>query len=467
MNVKHILIFSVLISLSLNILAQTVRSKHAIQIEQYIINEEYDKAIDYKKESHKKLDGESVYLKGVAHYLNAMDRKAIELFEIASEKGYSNVNLYMYKAWAQFEIHEFYDAISSLEQAQKIDPANTEIYTGKGIMYYNLKLREEALEEFNYATLLGDTDPSIYEYMGQINMELKDYNSAISNYKNAMKSYEEGSKDYKDNYYNMALCQQLLGNYKDAEESFTKYLILYPDDYQAQTKLLQSFYALEKYDKAKIIEEQLINAYQENKLPLHLMEMYCFHQFKWNNYNIMAFKAYEKYEGEPVIWMHRFFLLDEEEEILIKIETQLDSLDSTSELEKYLLCKIENDTIYRYSNLNIDKNTEYKLLLEAVLDILNKNVKHDSKMGEYSTWLVHQKEIMLFGAGTSYKKAVKVNSIAEEYNWLSKNYPKYKMVQQSLVFEDGVPYDILEIITKEGVRKKVYFNISNFYGKGF
>jgi predicted RNA-binding protein associated with RNAse of E/G family len=44
-------------------------------------------------------------------------------------------------------------------------------------------------------------------------------------------------------------------------------------------------------------------------------------------------------------------------------------------------------------------------------------------------------------------------------------YPGYKMVQQSLDYEKGKPYDILEIITADGKNKKVYFDISNFFGK--
>ena len=52
-----------------------------------------------------------------------------------------------------------------------------------------------------------------------------------------------------------------------------------------------------------------------------------------------------------------------------------------------------------------------------------------------------------------------------EYLWLKKNYPGYKLKQQSLNFHNKKPYDILSIETKEGEEKEIYFDISNFYGK--
>lgn len=46
------------------------------------------------------------------------------------------------------------------------------------------------------------------------------------------------------------------------------------------------------------------------------------------------------------------------------------------------------------------------------------------------------------------------------------HYPQYKMIQQSLVYDkQGKPYDVLKIKTRDGEVLKVYFDISNFFGK--
>ena len=73
--------------------------------------------------------------------------------------------------------------------------------------------------------------------------------------------------------------------------------------------------------------------------------------------------------------------------------------------------------------------------------------------------------------GSSFEKAIVIQETSEstgvdaEYKWLSENYPGYKRGMQSLVTHEKKPYDILAITTTDGVEKKVYFDISNYFGK--
>jgi hypothetical protein len=73
--------------------------------------------------------------------------------------------------------------------------------------------------------------------------------------------------------------------------------------------------------------------------------------------------------------------------------------------------------------------------------------------------------------GSSFEKAIVIQEKSEmtgskaEYQWLRENYPGYKMIMQALVNHDKKPYDILTITTADGVEKKVYFDISNYFGK--
>lgn len=72
--------------------------------------------------------------------------------------------------------------------------------------------------------------------------------------------------------------------------------------------------------------------------------------------------------------------------------------------------------------------------------------------------------------GSSYEKAIIITDTTEtagikaEYKWLAQHYPGYKMKKQALSYHNGKPYDILYIKHK-GKKKKVYFDISNFFGK--
>lgn len=73
--------------------------------------------------------------------------------------------------------------------------------------------------------------------------------------------------------------------------------------------------------------------------------------------------------------------------------------------------------------------------------------------------------------GSSYENAVVIQEKREgpgvdaEYKWIREHYPGSKTGSQALVFKNGKPYDILSIKTADGAEKKIYFDISNYFGK--
>jgi len=69
--------------------------------------------------------------------------------------------------------------------------------------------------------------------------------------------------------------------------------------------------------------------------------------------------------------------------------------------------------------------------------------------------------------GSSFEKAIIVNSIPEEYQYVKKHCPDCKFVMQSLMQHKGKPYDVLEFEKPTGEAVSYYFDISKFYGKGF
>jgi len=73
--------------------------------------------------------------------------------------------------------------------------------------------------------------------------------------------------------------------------------------------------------------------------------------------------------------------------------------------------------------------------------------------------------------GSSYENAIVIQEKHEgpgvdaEYKWIREHYPGSKTLSQALTNKNGKPYDILTIQTADGTEKKVYFDISNFFGK--
>jgi len=73
--------------------------------------------------------------------------------------------------------------------------------------------------------------------------------------------------------------------------------------------------------------------------------------------------------------------------------------------------------------------------------------------------------------GSSYENAIVIQEQHEgagvdaEYKWIREHYRGSKVQGQALTNKNGKPYDILTIRTADGAEKKVYFDISNFFGK--
>ncbi|MFZ5855903.1 MAG: hypothetical protein ACOYZ6_03655 [Chloroflexota bacterium] len=73
-------------------------------------------------------------------------------------------------------------------------------------------------------------------------------------------------------------------------------------------------------------------------------------------------------------------------------------------------------------------------------------------------------------AGCSFETAVVIEAdnesdgIAMEYQWLADHYPGYQNISQAISFDGNKIYDVLTIITADGVEKTIYFDITLFYG---
>jgi hypothetical protein len=101
------------------------------------------------------------------------------------------------------------------------------------------------------------------------------------------------------------------------------------------------------------------------------------------------------------------------------------------------------------------------ILVTAVLSfcIACKNVTSSSTPGQQAYVEVFMRD------GSSFERAVVVNSIEEEYRWVTQRIQSKQLKKQRLVFYRKKPYDILTFILTDGTDEDFYFDVSTFYGK--
>ncbi|MBI9054914.1 MAG: hypothetical protein JEY96_13905 [Bacteroidales bacterium] len=103
-------------------------------------------------------------------------------------------------------------------------------------------------------------------------------------------------------------------------------------------------------------------------------------------------------------------------------------------------------------------------ILSAILLLSCKTTK-ESLQGNSSEEKTEHNQKSTLKDGSSFKSAIVVSSIAEEYKYAQKACPDCQFVGQTLVYERKTPYDILTFVKPDGEEIEYFFDISKFYGK--
>lgn len=134
---------------------------------------------------------------------------------------------------------------------------------------------------------------------------------------------------------------------------------------------------------------------------------------------------------------------------------------------------VENDKFFELHN-NSNKTDIYKYKVIKKDDIyfeslkMNGNITGDNYMfNDYKVGSKKEKELPNYRDGSSFEKAIKVGSIPEEYKYVKNNCKHCRLVQQALIYDKKIPFDVIEMERPDGTTVSYYFDISSFYGKGF
>ena len=106
-----------------------------------------------------------------------------------------------------------------------------------------------------------------------------------------------------------------------------------------------------------------------------------------------------------------------------------------------------------------------KVIILLTVLILSLNVSAKSNSSKGNTQKSNTKTTKTnSGDGLSFETAIKVNTVEEEYKYLSAKYPGSSVLGQALVYDDnGTPYDILTVQMPDGKTVKYYFDVTEVF----
>ncbi len=186
---------------------------------------DYDKAIVYADNVLKINSGiaEAYFLKGLIFKEIGMKDKALSSFQTAVEQ-----NPEMYEAYMQLglltEEKDKKRAIAYYENALRIDSNSTEARYAKAMVFQQQKQYEKAKEVYREIIITDYQFERAPYNLGYIYFQQDSLEKAIRHFEMAI----DIQPYYDDAFYMLGLCEEVLGNYKEAEYFFVQCLNITP-----------------------------------------------------------------------------------------------------------------------------------------------------------------------------------------------------------------------------------------------
>lgn len=360
---KNILSTFILTICSLTTLAQ---DNTTTELKALSDKKQYDKVIEQYASKSKDLSAKSLYYVGLAYYMKEDDNNCIKFMNLSIEKDEKDPAPFYIKASTLNYMKKYDEAVKCFQSGIALKTDDAVFYSGLGDSYYNLGKLDLALDAYKKATEQKDCPDRPYSFIAQIYSDQKNNDKALEAFYVAKSKISKNSDSYINALFNIGLLESLKSNYDKAEPVFIELLQLAPKDYHSYAKLIQIYYHKKEYDKAKPYKDKLYDAHRQGFLKDNLKDMFCFDQFKWNDYLIQAFERFENENKGDIYNKHIFYVVDNTGEIILRVQTEFSPISIELGGPKYLLCANKGSTHY---NPGIGFNDDFKyddLKVEAI-----------------------------------------------------------------------------------------------------
>ncbi len=162
-----------------------------------------DSAVFYLKRAYE-LDSNLTYIVRAAEHLskNKRGQEALDIINGLIKRYPNDLKLYAHKGGYLSALGYFKEALENFNKAEKGYPSH-ELYAGRAIAYTNLNNLKGALADLDTAISKNPYDARYYDWRGLVKYDLKRYEEALEDLKTAS---EMGNEDGKK-HYNKLLVQ--------------------------------------------------------------------------------------------------------------------------------------------------------------------------------------------------------------------------------------------------------------------
>ncbi len=326
------------------IISQTTLGKTQT-IEQLYNQGKYSDLITYEVKIDS-LISMDLYCIGYAFFQLENDKKAIEMYDAALEKGDKSDFIYLYKGLALLYDGQIEKAKTNFHLAIKSNPKGQKNYYELGNVFYNESNMDSALFYFQLARNQDFEFGKPYLMVPHVYHLKNDFDKALEEYYKSAKYFTDKSyESYGEILRHIGILEYAVKhNYTKCAIALKEYVQLNPKDYKTYQTLIKALNAIDEFSEADKYFQMLCDAYDRGELDEGSQKYgnITFAETEWNDKRLLVVK-YFKEPVEMLDVMYKVLLLDNSGE---KVERRL-LVEKTNQLEegsaKYLLCEREND----------------------------------------------------------------------------------------------------------------------------
>lgn len=334
--------------------------------------EKFDEIIKNKNKKGEALSAKSMYYIGMAYFMKGNDDMALKYLDAALAKGSVDHDMFYYKGMTLFYKGRYIESLPFFDSAIVRLPKEPDFYTGKGEVYYTIEKFDSAIYYFKKGLSFPNCKTRFILLLAESYQKTNRNKEAKESYKKGISLLAPSDENYSISLYNYGLVQLLDGD-SNTFITFEKYCKLFPNDYSAMAKLIQSYYLAGKYEDAKPIRAQLYEAHKRKKLPSTMEEMFCFDQFIWNGHRVMVFERFDEPKKDLIV-KHQFFILKDDGEMDYQVRSESSIAVRMTPGHKYVLCLVRDGSYSTSWKYIFNDDYKYIELKAAVITILDNDL---------------------------------------------------------------------------------------------
>lgn len=358
-----------------------------VELAKLFNNGQYQKVIAlYPQLSDKDKNEEMSYLLGLSYYRTEDYTNALIYLNDALEKGKNTADLMYHRGMSNFYLGRISESKKDLTKTILLEPKSSFYYKEKALIYFNNNEYDTAIMLLNTATTLEKPDDHALYLRGVVYADMGKFDEALYAYSIALDKMSEKSGYKLQTLYDMGRIEQARGNYGASNVAFLQIIEVAPTDFYSIQELVQNYHALGMHEEATKYKQRLYDGYNKRLLPPDINRNYCFEDFIYNQYHVIAYENYpglgslQSFEGfSKQIYNVRDTLTDK---ILFSVETKVipEQFNGVFPPQlRYVLVKRvylddETEEVYYYWEYLFREQYTYQKLREAVNYVLDGNI---------------------------------------------------------------------------------------------